>query len=530
MSCTRAEEDAMAKQKSILCLVILVVAGALSGADIPRYAALDLKQLEETWNILDRFAGQIWLGWKNYADVPFHFSYANGVQMLVGHPSPMDGYDLVPGVEVRGKKVYLDRRTEIPLEMKPPLGGGGGILPLGKDKPVVTVDLRKMSFAKSLTQEEKSFVFGKPLSDELRMSSDLQILLNIHELFHCFQKDVFKWRYGNLRFNPDAAYALYASVEGEALEKAYLEKDAGRAAELLKDFLAARNLKRKSMNEEERLQETEDDIREGTAVYAEVRILELMKAGYDPMLTKKDDPGYFAFHSADEFLENKLNMLRGAQANAFDALNKCYFYGCFQAVLLSRLFPGWQDGFFQNGLTLEQVLKDRLKVSDEDLKIIGERLQDRYPLDDMSKQTGAAIGKRDAALKTILGRKGRSYIVDFKSTKEFLKPQARGESFRIGLIQLCPEGIEQIRIREVEFNGEKTPIIADQLYYVKWIDTEAKPGEKGYTIVSSSKQGDDVYVDAVFKTRGFTLKAPKIRVKNSPARVKVQVLEKVKST
>jgi hypothetical protein len=36
------------------------------------------------------------------------------------------------------------------------------------------------------------------------------------------------------------------------------------------------------------------------------------------------------------------------------------------------------------------------------------------------------------------------------------------------------------------------------------------------------------YYDAEFKTKGFTLKAPKIRVKDTPSRVKVTVLAKVK--
>jgi len=36
------------------------------------------------------------------------------------------------------------------------------------------------------------------------------------------------------------------------------------------------------------------------------------------------------------------------------------------------------------------------------------------------------------------------------------------------------------------------------------------------------------YYDAEFKTKGFTLKAPKIRVKDTPSRVMVTVLAKVK--
>lgn len=72
---------------------------------LPDYLRIELKRLEETWNVLDQFAGRIWPGWKSYRDVPFLFEYPNGVRMLVGHPSPTDEFILVPGVEVQGKKV-----------------------------------------------------------------------------------------------------------------------------------------------------------------------------------------------------------------------------------------------------------------------------------------------------------------------------------------------------------------------------------------------------------------------------------------
>jgi hypothetical protein len=37
-----------------------------------------------------------------------------------------------------------------------------------------------------------------------------------------------------------------------------------------------------------------------------------------------------------------------------------------------------------------------------------------------------------------------------------------------------------------------------------------------------------LFYDAEFKSKGFTLKAPKIRVMDTPSRVKVMVLAKVK--
>lgn len=508
-------------------LVLLVLPALLATTDgLPDYCTLELLRLEETWNILDQVAARIWPGWTNYPDVPFHFEYPNGVKMLVGHPSPMDGYDLIPGVEIRGKKVYLNKREEIPLAMKPPMSGGGGILSLGKDQVVTSVDLKMSPVSDKPAEAAEDPAGVTPLPPELRISSDKQILINIHELFHCYQRPIFRYRYGNLRFNPDAAYALYSEVEGLALEKAFLETDPEKSRELIKDFLAARELKQKSMNDEEKHQEAEDDVGEGTAVYSEIKSLELMKSGYKPGPAKGGDPWYFGFKDTDAFLAERLTMLRSATTNTLEAKMKCYPYGAFQAVLLTRHFPGWQEGFFEKNPDLAEALRTRLKPSAEEMKNAVQRLASRYPVEEIARRTGDLIGKRDAALKTILKREGRSYVVNFKPTAEYPAAKGRGETFHIGLVHLFPEGIEEIEIREAVLTGLESPMIVDQIYYVKWIDTETKPGEKGYT-VAGNDLGGGIYTDAVFSTKGFTLKAPKIQVKETPGRVKITVLEKI---
>ncbi len=522
---------------------------------LPDYMKTDLRRIEETWNVLDQYAEKIWPGWKNYADVPFHLHYPNGVQLLVGHPSPTDGFELVPGIEPRGKKVYVDRRKEISLKLEQPLGGGGGILPFGKDKTVWTVDLRVGPISLEEPKKEKKKGAAEeaaepPLPRELRTASERQILTNIHELFHCFQREVYKYRYGNLHANTDANYAIYAEVEGLALEKAYLETDADRAKDYLKDFLAARMLKRRSLTEAEQNQESEDDLMEGTAVYSEAMTLELMKKGYKPRLTKEEDPYFLGFKDVDQYLKEKLDSLKSSREESMDARMKCYPYGCFQALLLTRYFPGWQTDFFQKNKFMDAALQEALGIGEEDKAKIGERLKERYPIGEITERHTMQIQKRDDALEMIEGRRGRVYIVNFKPTQEYIHPETAGETYRVGLINIFPDGIERIKIQDVLFEGQKTPIILDQLYYVKWVDTEAKVGakeeteagararreavapsvapEKGYQLKYSRKEGEDIYYDAEFTTRGFVLKAPKILVKNIPAFVKVTVVSKIR--
>jgi hypothetical protein len=96
------------------------------------------------------------------------------------------------------------------------------------------------------------------------------------------------------------------------------------------------------------------------------------------------------------------------------------------------------------------------------------------------------------------------------------------------LIKIYPRGIEKAEIREVLFTGAETLMLADQLFYLKWVDREGDPKAKGYALKYGRKEGDDIFYDAEFRTKGFTLKAPKIRIKETPSRVKVTILAKVK--
>jgi hypothetical protein len=177
---------------------------------------------------------------------------------------------------------------------------------------------------------------------------------------------------------------------------------------------------------------------------------------------------------------------------------------------------------------LDQALAEFLGVSPEDKEKIAKGLADRYPIQEITDRQSKVIQKRDDALKMIQARRGRVYVINFKPTQEFPSPKTSGERYRVGLMVIYPEGIERIKLQDVLFQGKTSPIIQDQIYYVKWIDTEAKVKEKGYTLKYSRKEGKDVYYDAEFTTKGFMLKAPKIQVKDIPARVKVTVLGKVK--
>ncbi|OGU68083.1 MAG: hypothetical protein A3H45_14905 [Ignavibacteria bacterium RIFCSPLOWO2_02_FULL_55_14] len=492
---------------------------------LPKYLSVQLKQLEETWHILDLISTEIWPGWTGYADLPFMFAYPNGVRMLVGHPKPPEGFSLVAGITPRGKTVYLDRSKEIPLPMPLPLSGGGGPIPYGiadgKSITVISINIRSSSLAEGMDTNRVS-------RDTYSTRSENQILIGIHELFHCFQKNLYQWKSGNLRFNTDENYATYAEIEGLALERAYLEANDDSAKEYLKDCLVAKQRKRRSMNDLERLQESDEDVMEGTATYAELMTLMLLKSGYESIITQNDDPYFYSFKDADSLAQFKLNSLRTNRASTLSSIGKSYPFGCFEAMLLTRLSPGWRNGFFQKGKGLEVELDSLLSLSLQEREAVDSRLSSRYGYDTIYARHASVIGERNKAYETVQQRTGMSYVVNFKNTGDFVSAESLQTSYRVGLINIYPTGIRRVRIADVVFEGKETPMVIDQLYYIKWIDTEAKGSESGYEVEGVREGTTDIYRDAVISTRGFRLSAPKIEIREGKNRVKMTVLSKLK--
>jgi len=510
-------------RKRIYCFyitLILICPEIYSQEKLEDIYMIEIKRLEETWNILDQYADRVWQGWSGYADVPFLYEYPNGVRLLVGYPHAPEGFEEVLGITAGRKKVYIDRRQEIPLKLQPPLTGGGGPRNFG-DKRILTVHikLRLRDINEEKSEDEKQF---------LEFSSENQILINIHELFHCYQRKFYKTRYGNIRYNPDLNYSLYSDIEGKALEKAYFADNNVQGKQYLKDFLIARDLKRNSMDEYTSDCESQDDFMEGTAVYSEFHTLLLMKENYKPIVTREDDPFFYGFKDIDHFIQEKVESLKNSQGETLDCRGKCYFYGCFQALLLSRLFPGWINDFMNEQKFLDEMIASKLIINDDDREDFNTRLHSEYDYDSVYKKHSSIIKERDNAIVTWKEQKGKVYVINFKKTNEYLNLKPRGKHYSAGLIYLYPEGVEELKIQDVTFSSKNTLIEKNQLYYIRWIDTKTPMTDKGYTIEYDSKEGENIYYNATVKTKGFILTAPEIEIREGKSRIKINVLSKLK--
>lgn len=155
------------------------------------------------------------------------------------------------------------------------------------------------------------------------------------------------------------------------------------------------------------------------------------------------------------------------------------------------------------------------------------RLPDRYHVSEIRTRVTSELEPRDRAWRSVQSRRGRVYIIDTKAAGQYLDPVFPATGFPLGIGRLYPDGIDGVKFDDVELSRVTVPLETAQLYYVRLVDTAPRKRDPGFTI-TGQKQADGSYVNATVTTPLFTLKAPRVRVRVSPDRIKVQVLSRVK--
>lgn len=492
----------------MLVSLLLIPALMAPSLVLPDPVRAELNRMGEMYRVLDFAAQRIWPGWDNYRSTPILLEYKNGLRVLIGHPKPPAGFVLVPDVKVETKAVYADFTHVTAQPITGIQRGAGGPNALGQDpdgKPVQVIEMR----------------LGPPVSADqygIGERAEQQMLAYIHELFHCFQRARLERKvYGNLRYNMDTSYAVYSEIEGLALERALgAAGDAVLARQYLGDFVAARKKKHsESMSELQANQERSEEFNEGGATYAELRTLELIQAGgFEPEL--QGDVEYSGFSDPASLIKVYADYMNKAIRDSKKANARFYYYGAYQALLLDRLFPGWQKEveFF------DQEIERRIPAS------AMAHLESEYKIAEITKRHSAEFEARDNAYRAIKSRSGRVYIIDFKKVAQMVSSVAKPpKMYQLGLMSLWPEGAGPISFDEVEVSGLSVPSMSDQLYYIRAVDT-APTGEKAW-FVEGEAQPDGTYRRALVRTPVFTVKAPHVRVLETKEFVKIQVLARV---
>jgi hypothetical protein len=515
----------------VLCIVIIESvfglaphARAQSSALLEDYLEIELTRVDEAYALVEQFGQQVWPGWTNYLEPEFYVDFPNGVHLLVARPGrTVEGYERVAGRSIRGNAVYVHRKDIMPIPLRQPLGGGGN----GGE----SVRIR-------LTQWQ-----GTPETN-LQISSEKQILIGVHELFHCFQHrfpsfeaigDQSKTaKNPSGTFTVDLNYAKWSSVEGRALLGAHDAKDVREVREYMKDYLVARREKQKGMPPAVIATEQEIQNSEGTAEYSNTKMAMIVRdAKYKGTANHGGDSFFRGFAHMDDYLQEELQEgTKQTMDMTMDTLVKYYKFGALESFALDRLSRGWKKNFLASGKTLDDVVSDVLRLKPADEERIKGRLAAKYNTAEVEAKHRATLEKRDQALALIAGRKGRHYVVDFsklgKSDIVAIQYDYSKPNVRLGIHVIHPHGAGLVTLGEVEIAYAYVPV-ESFLRTWDWIDTEAKPGEKGYELKAGSQDGD-VLKDVTFTTKGFTLKAPEVQIVEDKEKdeVRVLILSKVK--
>jgi hypothetical protein len=211
----------------------------------------------------------------------------------------------------------------------------------------------------------------------------------VHEHFHGHQTRVQRRGLGDegLRgFKVHGEDANWSRVEGLALRRAYLEADNAASREYLKDFVVARQIKRRKIPDAAAAAESHIADVEGTASYVSLRTALLLKdSEYRPGIDRAKDPFFYDFSNVDGYIDNIMRKgMDFASSMTQDDQHKYYFYGAYQCFLLDRFSPDWKRGFLEKGKNLDIMMADLLRLTSAEKEEIARRLPARYGEDEPS--------------------------------------------------------------------------------------------------------------------------------------------------
>jgi hypothetical protein len=506
----------------------MLSAESLLSLDPQIIAELDV--LKEALALLDRWSGTIWPNWTEYKSLEYSIVFPNRTKVFVTAKEKMPAnFKQMNTVMPGGQKVFINRSKELPGRISSITGthgrGGSGV--------VGFVINGMMDSGETESRAKKpggNSVTSKTADDAMRFS---RMMIYIHEAFHGMQNrrliaaelPGFGKNPGmqDRSYSPTVDFSFYSEIEGEALIKAFDESGEIKALEYFKDFIVARELKLEGMPAGAASFDSVNTMVEGTAMYASFKMAMLIR---DAGLSNKagaQDRISAALARTDDYLDREMkdtiNKLKG---NTFDVTQKHYIYGAYWSLLLDRFFPSWKKGLFENYRSLDEVTANGMKMTDADKNVIADRLKLHYEYDIIRARHAIAIKERDDAVSSIANRKGKTYRIDLKHAQSGFDINPRQFIFNKG-VQIYPRGLVGFVQGSLKLRSEETPMRLIQMEnMLEWIDTDAKPGEKGYKLQYKSREGS-FYKNVTLKTKGFSMSAKAIKIDEDGEAVNISI-------
>jgi hypothetical protein len=372
-----------------LCIVLLGLS-ALSNRNLPTHSQLTSRlsevekaRLAEAMHLRQSLGDTVWPGW-GALDTPI-IVYNEDYAFLVGYAQPPAGWMRMPQREQRGGawepvpddsfagQVYY--RQSLPDKYITP----ENFTALVGERWVVTMYTKEYAeiafyagFRGDLPPPLRS-IFPYRLAWRLIMAdTDTYIAGLEHEAFHALQGSLAGARLAaaetanrsESRYPwDDRTLAQTWQREAGLLVKAVRAPSNGEVTDLVRQFLAERDGRRSAVGLSADLvdYERQREWLEGLAKYAELSIGRVAAStpGYAPVPAIASDPAFKRYTGAARYWSGQIDEVTRTSGREGEV--RFYYSGMAQAVLLDRLAPGWKQRAFDQGVMLEDLLREAIR-------------------------------------------------------------------------------------------------------------------------------------------------------------------------
>jgi hypothetical protein len=307
------------------------------------HTAPEFAEAAEAWRLLAAQGNLAWPGW-GAARIPLLIR-SGEFDLLVGHPSPPQGFDLLPNVTVADQPVYRRQGHLVPV-------------PAATAWKVGEV----WSVAVPTRAEFQQAIDAQLGQGIMQLDSASYVRAIVHEAFHAYAMTAIQGDVPNFGAdvdegamiqqlaalpNPDRTY----DAEGAAVAKA-LQVDYQTAHEAAADFLKLRRARRAESDPASAAYEQMTEWVEGLARYAEVALMRRAdQAGETP----------FSYQTGTAVWQQFLTDLAQPTSSPDGFRGRYYLLGAGQAFLLDRLMPDWKTRALKEKSSLEDLLQEAIK-------------------------------------------------------------------------------------------------------------------------------------------------------------------------
>ncbi|MGD2156811.1 MAG: hypothetical protein PVG32_08070 [Anaerolineales bacterium] len=353
----------------LVSCVLLTLIAYISNQSLPsapevtdRLDKLDKARLAEALQLKGQLGGTVWPGWGDN-EIPV-LLWNQDYEFLIGLSDPPKGWETVPNDTFHGEQYYR-RTAEDPQNFAVRLG----------DRWVASIATKYETdaFLQGIFRDALPSVLEGIFPYRLLiLPSEVQITALLHESFHVQQVQVAVQKFsaakavypfGERYWDVDASMRDAWEAEVALLEAALEARTQAETAEIARQYLAQRDRRRMDADLNSELLDFERCLEwlEGLAKYVELAIWReaYQSPDYQPLMDIMDDPEFKEYATFDRRWSQEISQMKRQSEQAGDT--RFYYTGMAQAHILDRLMPDWKNRAMQEGVFLEDLLRETLE-------------------------------------------------------------------------------------------------------------------------------------------------------------------------